>query len=112
VGLAKKLETIVFPDARAPLNLPVSDPALQLLQRVRDEAHRFANTYSSSMRSRRIRESVLDDFPGLGPVRRTALLSSFRSVDGLRRASAEEIARVPGIGPKRAQDLHEFLARS
>ncbi len=72
IGLAKKHETIVFPDEREPLNLPLNSPALNLLQRLRDEAHRFANTYNATLRSKKIRESVLDDFAGLGPVRRAA----------------------------------------
>lgn len=110
IGLAKKMETIIFPDERVPLNLPLSHPALNLLQRLRDEAHRFANTYNADLRSRKIRESVLDDFGGLGPVRRAALLGHFGSIDKLRAASAGEIAAVPGFGPKFAAQLHAFLA--
>ena len=109
IGLAKEHETIVFPDARPPLNLPVSHPGLQLLQRLRDEAHRFANTYNADLRSRRIRESVLDDCPGLGPVRRAALLERFGSIDRLRAAAVGEIAEVAGFGPKLAAGLHHFL---
>lgn len=109
VGLAKKEETIVFPDAREPLRLPERDPGLRLLQRVRDEAHRFANTFNADLRSRRLRESILDDFPGLGKVRRAALLAHFRSIDRLRKAAPEEIAAVRGIGPGMARDLHGFL---
>jgi len=111
IGLAKKRETIVFPDERAPLNLPLSHPALNLLQRVRDEAHRFANTYNAVLRSKKIRESVLDDFPGLGPVRRAALLAHFGSIDRLRAASGEEIADVAGFGGKLAAELRAFLQR-
>ncbi len=109
VGLAKEHETIVFPDARPPLNLPLNHPGLQLLQRLRDEAHRFANTYNADLRSRKIRESVLDDFAGLGPVRRVALLEHFGSIDRLRAASAAEIREVPGFGPKLAAELQRFL---
>lgn len=112
IGLAKKRETIVFPDGRPPLNLPVSHPGLRLLQRLRDEAHRFANTYNADLRSRKIRESVLDDFPGLGPVRRAALLERFGGIDRLRAASEEEIRTAPGFGPKLAAELHRFLHRS
>lgn len=111
IGLAKKHETIIFPDARAPLNLPLTHPGLQLLQRLRDEAHRFANTYNADLRSRKIRESVLDDFGGLGPVRRAALLAHFGGIDRLRAASAAEIAEVDGFGPKLAAELHAFLHR-
>jgi excinuclease ABC subunit C len=109
IGLAKKKETIIFPDARAPLNLPLGHPGLNLLQRLRDEAHRFANTYNANLRSRKIRESVLDDFPGLGRVRRAALLGHFGSIDRLRQASVEQIAAVPGFGGKMAGELHAFL---
>jgi len=110
IGLAKKHETIVFPDARAPLNLPPGHPGLNLLQRLRDEAHRFANTYNAQLRSRRIRESVLDEFPGLGPVRRAALLAHFGSIDALRAAPLARLTDVPGFGPKLAAELHAFLA--
>jgi excinuclease ABC subunit C len=111
IGLAKKHETVFFPDARAPLNLPLNHPGLNLLQRVRDEAHRFANTYNAVLRSKKIRESVLEDFGGLGPVRRAALLTHFGSIDRLRAARVEDIAEVPGFGPKLAVELHAFLAR-
>jgi excinuclease ABC subunit C len=109
IGLAKKHETIIFPDERAPLNLPLNSPALNLLQRLRDEAHRFANTYNADLRSKKIRESVLDDFPGLGAVRRAALLAHFGSIDRLRAASKEQLAEVAGFGPRMAGDLHAFL---
>lgn len=109
IGLAKKMETIIFPDERKPLNLPLSNPGLNILQRLRDEAHRFANTYNADLRSRKIKESILDDFPGLGPVRRAALLEHFGSIDRLRGANAEEIGAVPGFGGKLAAELQAFL---
>ncbi len=109
IGLAKKHETIIFPDERPPLNLPLSHPGLNLLQRLRDEAHRFANTYNAELRSKKLRESVLDDFPGLGPVRRAALLTRFGDITRLRAAPAEEIAGVEGFGPKLAAELYAFL---
>ena len=109
IGLAKKHETIIFPDERLPLNLPLNSPALNLLQRLRDEAHRFANTYNADLRSKKIRESVLDDFPGLGPVRRAALMAHFGSIERLRAASLEQIAEIDGFGPRMAADLHAFL---
>ena len=111
IGLAKERETIVFPDERPPLELPPSHPGLQLLQRLRDEAHRFANTYNADLRSKEIRESILDDFSGLGPVRRAALLEHFGSIDRLRTASAAEIQDVPGFGPRLAAELREFLGK-
>ena len=109
IGLAKKHETIVFPDARAPLRLPLDHPGLQLLQRLRDEAHRFANTYNADLRSRKIRESVLDDLPGLGAVRRAALLAHFGGIEQLRIAGAAAIAEVPGFGPKLSAEVHAFM---
>ncbi len=109
IGLAKKMETIIFPDERAPLNLSLTHPGLRLLQRLRDEAHRFANTYNADLRSRKIRESVLDDFPGLGDVRRTALLGHFGDIEKLRTATEEQIAEVEGFGPKLAAELYAFL---
>ena len=109
IGLAKKHETIIFPDERPPLNLSLAHAGLNLLQRLRDEAHRFANTYNADLRSKKIRESVLDDFPGLGVVRRAALMEHFGDIDRLRAASAAAIADVDGFGPKLARELYEFL---
>jgi excinuclease ABC subunit C len=111
IGLAKKHETVFFPDDRPPLNLPLNHPGLNLLQRVRDEAHRFANTYNAVLRSKKIRESVLEDFAGLGPVRRAALLEHFGSIDRLRDATAEQIAEVTGFGRRMAEELYGFLHR-
>jgi len=109
IGLAKQEETILFPDERKPLNLPPGNPGLGLLQRLRDEAHRFANTYNADLRSRKIRESVLDDCPGLGPKRKAALLAHFGSLERLRAAPVEKIRAVPGFGEKAAARLHGFL---
>ena len=109
IGLAKKHETIIFPDARPPLNLPLNNSALNLLQRLRDEAHRFANTYNADLRSKKIRESILDDFPGLGTVRRAALLAHFGSIERLRAAREDQLIAVEGFGPRMAADLHAFL---
>ena len=111
VGLAKEHETIIFADERPPLNLPLTHPGLQLLQRLRDEAHRFANTYNADLRSKKIRESILDDFPGLGAVRRAALLEHFGDIDRLRAASAVEITEVDGFGDVLARELYDFLHR-
>jgi excinuclease ABC subunit C len=111
IGLAKEKETIVFPDGRAELNLPLDHPGLQLVQRLRDEAHRFANDYNARLRSRKIRESVLEDLAGLGRVRRAALLAHFGGIDRLKAAGLEEIREVPGFGPKLAAEVHAFLRR-
>jgi excinuclease ABC subunit C len=83
---------------------------LHLIQRLRDEAHRFANAYHQKLRKRRIQESVLDEFPGLGEKRKLALLQHFGSIQRLRAASAEQIAGVRGIGEKMAGKLKEFLS--
>jgi len=109
IGLAKKHETIIFPDERAPLRLPLRNPGLQLLQRLRDEAHRFANTYNADLRTKRIRESILEDFPGLGPKRRKLLLDHFGNIDKLKAASIDQICSLEGIGPKTAEALKRFL---
>ncbi len=111
IGLAKQHETVIFPDERPPLNLPLNHPGLHVLQRLRDEAHRFAHTYNANLRSKKIRESVLDDFAGLGPVRRAALLDHFGSIDRLRAASVEAIGEVAGFGPRMAAELQAFLSR-
>ncbi|MGF1447884.1 MAG: GIY-YIG nuclease family protein [Opitutales bacterium] len=110
IGLAKREETIVFPDGRESLQLGRDNRARFLLQRLRDEAHRFANTFNAELRSRKIRESILDDFPGLGKVRRAALMEEFKSLERLRKASADDLQRVEGIGPKLAAQLVDFLA--
>ncbi len=111
IGLAKKHETIIFYDERPPLNLELTHPGLQLLQRLRDEAHRFANTYNADLRSKKIRESVLDDFSGLGEVRRSALMERFGDIDRLRAASVEQIMEVDGFGEILAHELFDFLHR-
>ena len=109
IGLAKKHETIIFADEREPLRLPLSHGGLQLLQRCRDEAHRFANTFNADLRSKRIRESILDDFSGLGKKRREALLDHFGSIDKLKSASITEIRSVEGFGLEMATRLRRFL---
>mgnify|MGYP002830778788 CR=1 FL=1 len=109
VGLAKKEETIVFPDDRGELKLERRDPALRLLQRLRDEAHRFANRFNAELRSRRIRESTLDDFPGIGPSRRERLLGYFGTIEKIRKASEKELSQAEGIGPKLAAELALYL---
>lgn len=109
IGLAKKHETIIFADERPPLRLPLNHGGLQLLQRLRDEAHRFANTYNADLRSRKVKESILDDFPGLGLKKRALLLDRFKSVENLRKASQSDLIAVEGIGPVIAERLVAFL---
>ncbi|GIH77137.1 excinuclease ABC subunit UvrC [Planobispora longispora] len=108
-GLAKRLEEVWLPGEDLPVILPRSSEALYLLQRVRDEAHRFAIAYHRSKRSKSVRESALDDVPGLGPARRQALIKHFGSVKRLREATAAEICQVPGIGPATAETIVSAL---
>ncbi len=110
VGLAKRLEEVWLPDDEDPVILPRTSEGLYLLQRLRDEAHRFAITHHRGRRSKSMIESVLDPVAGLGPTRRKALLKTFGSVKKLRAATAEEIATVPGIGAATAQSIVEALA--
>lgn len=109
IGLAKREETIVFGDEREELLLPRRHSALRLLQRLRDEAHRFANQFNADLRSKKIRESILDDFTGLGKVKRAAILGEFGSLENLKKAKQEDLEKVEGIGPKLAGRLYEFL---
>lgn len=109
IGLAKRLEEVWVPGEPDPVILPRTSEALYLLQRVRDEAHRFAITFHRSKRSRRMTASVLDGIPGLGEARRAALVSHFGSVAQLKKASVEEITAVPGIGAATAVAVREAL---
>ncbi|HEY2102010.1 MAG TPA: excinuclease ABC subunit UvrC [Chthoniobacterales bacterium] len=109
IGLAKEHEEIYRPGRALPLRLPEDSGALRLLQRIRDEAHRFANTYHQLLMKKRIGESVLDDCPGVSQNRKNLLLRRFGSVNRLRKASVEEIASTEGIGWKLAEDVHRFL---
>ena len=104
-GLAKRLEEVWLPGDDAPVILPRTSEGLYLLQRVRDEAHRFAITYHRAKRSKALTESELDEVPGLGPTRRKALLRRFGSVRGIRGATVEEIAELPGFGPRTARSV-------
>jgi len=108
-GLAKRLEEVWLPGEEYPVILPRSSEGLYLLQRVRDEAHRFAIAYHRQKRGKAATASALDDVPGLGPARRATLLKHFGSVRKLRAASVEEIAAVPGIGPKLAATVAASL---
>ncbi|SOC54527.1 excinuclease ABC subunit UvrC [Ornithinimicrobium cerasi] len=117
IGLAKRLEEVWLPGQDFPVVLPRTSESLYLLQRVRDEAHRFANTFHRQRRSRSMTVSQLDGIPGLGPARQQALLARFGSVKALRRVTVEELVEVPGIGPAvaaaviaRLQGAEEALA--
>jgi excinuclease ABC subunit C len=109
-GLAKRLEEVWLPSQEDPVILPRTSEGLYLLQRVRDEAHRFAITFHRQRRSKAMTSSALDDIPGLGESRRKALLRHFGSVKKVRAASEEEIREVPGIGPSLAATIAQTLA--
>jgi excinuclease ABC subunit C len=110
VGLAKRLEELWVPGQEDPVVLPRTSEGLYLLQRVRDEAHRFAITHHRGRRSKSMVESLLDDVPGLGEVRRKSLLRRFGSLRKLRAATVDEIAEVPGIGARTAEAIVGALA--
>ena len=112
VGLAKRLEEIWFADQSYPVVLDRHSEALYLVQRIRDEAHRFAVTFHRSMRSKLMLESLLDEISNLGEVRRAVLLENFGSIAALSKASLEEIAALPGIGPKSAESIVAGLANT
>jgi len=111
VSLAKRIEELFLPGEREPVMLAHDTPALQLVQRVRDEAHRFAITHHRSRRDRALTASVLDGLPGIGPARKRALLTHFGSPDAVLAADREALEGVPGLPPKVARELHAFLRR-
>jgi len=108
-GLAKENEEIFTPQSVGPIRLPGSSPALQLLQHLRDEAHRFALGYHQRLRQKEGITSVLDTVPGIGPVRKRSLLSRFGSVRGIREATMEEVAATQGMSKSLAQKLKEYI---
>ncbi|RRR74064.1 excinuclease ABC subunit UvrC [Streptomyces sp. RP5T] len=111
-GLAKRLEEVWLPEEDDPVVLPRTSEGLYLLQRVRDEAHRFAITYQRTKRTQRFRSSPLDDVPGLGDTRKQALLKHFGSLKKLRSATIDQICEVPGIGRKTAETIAVALAQA
>ncbi len=108
LGLAKRTDTLYYDDGRE-ITIPVTSPALKLLKRIRDESHRFAITFHRKLRGKKMVESELDEIPGLGPVRKKALIQHFGSLDKVRLASVEEIAKVKGFGPALAELVHRHL---
>jgi len=112
VSLAKRIEELYVPGRSSPILLDHSTPALQLLQRVRDEAHRFAITHHRSRRDRAMTSSLLDELPGIGPARKRALLTHFGSPEAVVSASSEELQAVPGLPAKVARELHGLLHRA
>ena len=111
-GLAKRLEEVWRPGESDPLILPRTSEGMYLLQRIRDEAHRFAITFHRSRRSKVMLESILDEIPQMGQARRAALLEQFGSVAALRKATLAQIAMTPGIGEKIAEIIFEYLQKS
>jgi excinuclease ABC subunit C len=111
VGLAKQFEEVVWDisNKQPPIRMPMNSPGLIILRAIRDEAHRFALTYHRSLRDRRIRESLLDDIPGIGSTRKMQLLKHFGSVQRLKKATVKQIAEAPGIGPTFAQTVYDVL---
>jgi excinuclease ABC subunit C len=112
VSLAKRIEEVFVPGRRAPLVLDHATPELQLLQRVRDEAHRFAITHHRSRRDKAMTSSLLDDLPGVGPSRKRALLAYFGSPDAVVGATREELQTVPGVPAKVGRDMYAYLHRA
>jgi excinuclease ABC subunit C len=109
IGLAKQYEQVFLPGESAPIELPRNAPALFLLQRIRDEVHRWAITYHRAVRGRAANMSVLDEIPGIGPVRRRALLAFFGSVGKMKAATVDELSKAPGMNARIAQELHTYL---
>ncbi len=109
IGLAKREEEIILPDRDEPIKLPPTSPALRLIVHIRDEAHRFAISYHRRLRSKSSVASILDSIPGIGPRRRRALLRQFGSLEGIKKASVDELASVPGMNRKVAETLKEML---
>ena len=110
IGLAKEFEEIHRPGRAEPLRLPPDSGALKMLQRIRDEAHRFANGYHQLLMKRRIGESLLDECPGVSANRKAILLKRFGSVTRLKRATVDQMAATEGIGRKLAEQVVAFLA--
>jgi len=112
ISLAKRIEEVFMPGRAEPLVLPHDTPELQLLQRLRDEAHRFAITHHRQRRDRAMTTSILDGLPGVGQARKRALLTHFGSPDAVLEASREELEAVPGISGKLARELHRELHKT
>jgi excinuclease ABC subunit C len=109
IGLAKREEEVFLPGQKEPVIIPKRSPALHLLQRVRDEAHRFAVNYHRKLRSRRLTHSLLDKIPGVGPKRRQALLKHFGSLGEIKKANIGKLKEVDGVSGATARKIHDFL---
>jgi len=109
IGLAKEVEEVYIEGESEPVNIPRNANALHLLQRIRDEAHRFAITYHRSLRKTSSLHSVLEDVPGIGKKRRIALFKHFGSTETIKLASVEELLKIKGMNKKSAQNLFEYF---
>jgi len=112
IALAKRIEEVFLPGAAAPLVLDHDTPELQLLQRIRDEAHRFAVEHHRTRRDKAMKGSIFDDLPGIGPARKRALLAHFGSPEAVVAASREELEAVPGVPGKVGRELYAMLNRT
>lgn len=111
-ALAKEHELLYVPHSEMPIALPFNSPALHLLQRIRDEAHRFALKFHRKRRTQKALRTILDEVPGIGPSRRKALLQHFGSLEAMMKASVDELAKVPGMNRKVAETLHQYLQQA
>jgi len=109
IGLAKEFEHIFVEGKDDPIILPRDSQALYLVQRVRDEAHRFAITFHRQLRSKRNLHSALEDIPGIGKARRLALLNALGSINGIKKASADEMTKIPGMNRKAAEAVYNYF---
>lgn len=109
IGLAKRYEEIYTPHGKRPIRLKKDSPALHLIQRIRDEAHRFAVTYHKKLREKKLKESILDDISGIGPAKKEALLKAFHSINRIKKASVDEILKVQGISSDLALKIYRVL---
>jgi excinuclease ABC subunit C len=109
ISLAKRQEEVFLPGATQALKTDPEQPGVQLLRRLRDEAHRFAVSFHRQQRTARMRRSRLDDIPGLGHERQKQLLATFRSIDYIREATPDQLATVPTIGPRLAQQIFDYF---
>jgi len=108
IGLAKEFEEIYLPNTKRPIIIPKNNKALHLLQQVRDESHRFAITYHRKLRSKNISESSLDDIPGIGKKRKINILKEFGSIDGVKKASVGDLAKIKGMNQKTAENVYNY----
>ena len=109
IGLAKQEEEIFFPGESDSLRINHDEGALKLMQRIRDEAHRFANNYNELLLRKRMHESVLDEVPGMSKARKLALFQHFKSLAAIKKASAHDLQQVPGVGPKSAEQIVDWF---